>query len=77
MGIGKIINYLKAGKRCYDIVTKHIPPRLADGILTVNEMADIITEICDVFDIKAEIKIPKKFTDTYFDIVEYDTMKSH
>jgi len=78
MGIGKIIDYLKAGKKCYDIVTEKIPPRLEDGILTVDEMANIIKEICAVFNIKAEIKVPEKYVDEYFDIVGYDMdMSSH
>jgi hypothetical protein len=72
------INYLKMGKQCYDIITDRIPPRLEDGVLTVDEMANIIKEICAVFGIKAEIKVPSKYTDKYFDIVGYDeTISSH
>lgn len=78
MGISEIIDYLKAGKQCFDIVTERIPPRLEDGVLTVDEMASIIKEICAVFGIKAEIKVPEKYTTKYFDIVGYDeTMSSH
>ena len=75
-----IINYLKCGKKCYDIVTDSIPQKLADGVLTVQEMASIIKDICDVFGIKAEIKIPDEYVDKYLDIVGYTDegeMKSH
>ena len=79
-GIMGIINYLRCGKRCYDIITEKIPPRLEDGVLTVDEMASIIKEICAVFDIKAEIKVPEKYVNKYFEIVDWTDegeMKSH
>ena len=72
-----IINYLKCGKKCYDIVTDNIPQKLEDGILTIDEMASIIKDICAVFGIKAEIKVPEKYVDKYFDIVDYEEMSSH
>ncbi len=72
-----ILNYFRCGKKCFDIVTETIPKRLEDGVLTVDEMANIIKEICAVFDIKAEIKVPAKYTEKYFDIVGYDDMPSH
>jgi len=77
MGMGKIIDYLKAGKKCYDIITESIPPKIADGVLTVDEMATIIKEICAVFNIHAAIKIPDSIKNQYLDIVDYDTVKSH
>jgi len=77
MGLDGIIDYLKAGKKCYDIVTETIPQKMQDGVLTVDEMAQVIKDICAVFHIRAEIKVPDNFKKTYFDIVEYDTFKSH
>ena len=71
-----ILNYFRCGKKCFDIVTENIPQKLEDGILTIDEMATIIKDICAVFDIKAEIQVPSKYTDKYFDIVGYDEMKS-
>ena len=72
-----IINYFKCGVKCYNIITDNIPQKLEDGILTIDEMASIIKDICAVFDIKAEIKVPEKYVDKYFDIVNYEEMKSH
>ncbi len=63
---------IKYGKGCYDIITEVIPQKIEDGVLTADEMASIIREICRVFDIKAEIRIPQELEKKYFDIVDYE-----
>lgn len=72
MSVFKIFGYWKYGKRCYKIITDMIPQKVEDGVLTTEEMSDIIREICDVFQIKAQIKVPEEMKKKYFDIVDYE-----
>jgi hypothetical protein len=65
-----MIDMVITGKKVYDIITENIPQKLEDGKLTVDEMAALIKEICETFDIKAEITVPEDLKDKYLDIVD-------
>lgn len=65
-----MMDMMITGKKAYDLLTDNIPKKLEDGILTVDEMATLIKEICEVFDIKAEIKVPDDLKDKYMEIVD-------
>jgi hypothetical protein len=65
-----MIDMVVTGKKVYDIITENIPQKLEDGVLTVDEMATLIKDICETFDIKAEIRVPDDMKDKYLDIVD-------
>ncbi len=67
------MNWLKimfAGKKVMSVLTNSIPTALEDGKLSIDEIAKIVKQILDIFNIEAEIEVPEDLQDKYLNVVK-------
>lgn len=66
----KWMKALFMGKMVFDIISQTIPKALNDGKLTIDEILDILKQVCKTFDIHIEFNIPDHASNLVIDVIE-------
>jgi len=57
------------GKMVFDIISSYIPKALEDGKLTMDEILEILKQICNTFDFHVEFEVPPQISNTIIGVI--------
>jgi len=66
----KWMKALFMGKLVFDIISQYIPKALEDGKLTMDEILEILKQICTTFDFHIEFKVPPETSKVVIGVIE-------
>jgi len=58
------------GKMVFDIISQYIPKSLEDGKLTIEEILEILKQICKTFDFHIEFNVPTETSNVVIGVIE-------